>query len=142
MLIIWGIIGYKIISGINPETPETTNQNIAVNFTPKTNIKADTFSIKTVNRDPFLGTLMATNRKTAISLKSGIKKPYVVMPNITYGGLIKNQQSAQQIFVVNINNRQYLLKKGQIQDEVKLVSGNTKEIVVRFNSKAQTIPIQ
>ncbi len=140
---IWGIIGYKIISGINSEEPEVTEQNMVTTFNPKKAIKADMFSISKVERDPFLGTLERTKTKktTGKSLKS---KPKLLqnLPSITYGGLIKKKSSTEQIFVVNINNQQYLLKKGQVADSVKLLRGDLKEIVVRYKSKSQTIKLQ
>lgn len=111
-------------------------------FQPKTIKEKDTFSIQKVDRDPFLGTLTNkknTNYKIVKNVKAIIKDP---IPTITFGGVIKNQESSEQVYVVNINNKQYVLKKGQVVDKVKLLRGNAKEIAVKYNNKTITIPIQ
>lgn len=141
VLVVWGTIGYKFVNGLSPDISEIAQQDFDVTFKPKTNIKSDTFSIKNVERDPFLGTLTST-KKRKVSSKKTTPEPKVNSPIITYGGIIKKQNSSDQVFVVNINENQYLLKQGQVADSVKLVKGNTKEVVVRYNNKSQTIKRQ
>lgn len=140
VLIVWGIVGYRIYSSLNPDVPEITNQDIAFTFNPKKSVEVDTFSIQIMNRDPFLGTIKqkqntTTNRNTTTS-------PQLQWPQLSYGGVIKKQNTTTQVFVVNINNNQYLLKKGQSVDEVTLLNGNSKEIVVRYKSYNKTIALQ
>jgi len=64
------------------------------------------------------------------------------MPLISYSGLVKKQSTSNQVFVVTINNNQFLLKKGQIADSATLVKGNDKEIVIRYDKKNQIIKRQ
>jgi hypothetical protein len=140
---IWGMIGYKILNGLNPEIPKTSNQDLGITFEPKHNTAIDTFSISPIERDPFLGTL-ATNKKSHKSYKV---KPLTLkaienIPTVTYSGLVQKENTSNQIFVVNINTNQYLLKKGQTADSVKLVRGNSKEIVIHYKNKLQTIKRQ
>lgn len=140
---LWGTIGYKIINGVNPEAPQVATQEYDKTFKPKITTKIDTFSIQKVERDPFLGTL-SSNKKAKITSKK--TKPKVddnkAIPNITFSGIIKKQNTTDQVFVLNINNKQHLLKKGQVLDSVTLISGNTKEIIVRYKNKSQTIKRQ
>ncbi|MBV7269070.1 hypothetical protein [Winogradskyella luteola] len=141
VLSIWGTVAYKILNGLNPEQPQTTMQDFDMAFNPKEQTAIDTFSITTVKRDPFLGTLStkAQTPKQTKNVKTVTSN--VVMPIITYGGLIQKQNSKTKVFVVNINNKQFLLKQGETVNDVKLVSGNKKSIVIRFNGKNQTINI-
>jgi len=141
VICIWGYIGYKILSKLNPELPEILNENEVVSFNPKKKVKIDTFSIQTANRDPFLGSLSIKGSKKAHFQNSNNKKASSTR-SITYKGLIKKQQSKEQIFVVDIDNKQYLLKQSQTVDSVKLIRGNAKSIVVRFNNKTQTITLK
>lgn len=141
VICIWGYIGYKIISKLNPNTPKYTNEKTTVSFTPNHAAKIDTFSIQIVAKDPFLGTLTRRKNKTASSKGSKHKKT-TSSHTIIYKGLIKKQDSKNQIFVIDINNKQYLLKKNQVADSVKLIKGNAKEIIIRFNNKTQTISIK
>lgn len=137
---IWGTIGYKIINGLNPKQPLRPTQNIDVSFNPEKHIKQDTFSITEVDRDPFLGTLSRVKAKTtAKSSLNQTQKKTNYQPVITYSGLVKKQNASDQVFVVNINNNQYLLKKGQIADSVKLLKGNSKTITVSYKKKSLTI---
>jgi len=139
---IWGTIAYKIINGISSEKPGIIAQNFDTTFNPKTKKVMDTFSISAVERDPFLGTLSTKSQVT--KKKSGnrsAKDTSTPSLNITYGGLIQKQNSKAKVFVVNINNQQYLLKKGQTINDVKLINGNKESIVVRFNGKSQTIKL-
>jgi len=140
---IWGTIGYKLINGMSPDTAEVNQENFDVKFNPKTNTEIDTFSIKTIERDPFLGTL-SNNRKKgkSVSNRKASKKVPENQALVTYGGLIKKQNSSERVFVININNNQYLLKKGQIADSVKLVNGNEKTITIRYRNKNRTIKRQ
>lgn len=137
---VWGLVGFKIVSAVNPEPSENLKEDLVVKFNPKENIETDTFSIQIASRDPFLGTLKAKRQKRPKILKK--KGPVTNLPIVTYSGVIKKQQSSQQVFVVNINNEQYLLKKGQIVNDVKLIRGGLEKIVVRFNGTTQTILIQ
>ena len=48
---IWGVVGYKIISTINPSESEIVTQNFDMAFSPNINTQVDTFSIQKVYRD-------------------------------------------------------------------------------------------
>lgn len=136
---IWGLIGYKIISTLNPETPESPQPDFVENFKPQSVKIKDTFSIQTLEKDPFLGTLQ---RKNSGTFKKTTTTPQIPWPQISYGGLVRRENSKEQVFVVNINNGQYLLKKGQSIIDVSLLRGNSKEIVVRFQNHTKTFAIQ
>jgi len=140
VLIVWGIIGYRIFSAINPSTEETREQEFSVNFNPKAITELDTFSVKTVNRDPFLGTLQR-NRPQRKS--TGIVKTDFKWPVITYQGLVKDKNShSGQIFVINVNGNQSLLKRGKTFSEVTLIKGNKKELTVKYKGKLKTISLK
>ncbi len=142
MLFIWGIIAYKIIISINPDVPEVTKQNLNVAFNPKANKEIDTFSIQNTKRDPFLGTLTSKakgNKKTA---KRTTHYSQENQQEIIYKGLIKKQNTSDEVFVIHIENSEYLLKTGQTIDNIKLVSGNQKSIKIIHNNKHQTIKRQ
>jgi hypothetical protein len=88
-----------------------------------------------------LGTL-SSNKQTSRSVpKSTSAKTDVAMPAITFGGLIQKQGSNSKVFVVNINNRQYLLKRGQTVNDVKLINGDKESITIRFNEKNHNIKL-
>ncbi|MCF6318178.1 MAG: hypothetical protein L3J83_02700 [Proteobacteria bacterium] len=137
---VWGSVGYKIWSGLNPVIPEVKQQDVFVSFNPKINAVIDTFSVQTAERDPFLGTLTKPQVKNTMSLATKQTKTVVWLP-ISYHGLVKKQGSKQEVFVVNINGKQQLLKLRQSIEGVTLVKGNTKEIIVRYKNQQKTIPV-
>ncbi|WP_299112272.1 hypothetical protein [uncultured Winogradskyella sp.] len=132
VLAVWGTIGYKIISALNPDLPDIQQQDFAVNTNYKLDTKIDTFSIQTVNRDPFLGTYLKkkSKKKTKIKRKETQWKP------VHYYGIVKKDKN--QMFIVTINNKQYLLKKGQTKDSITLVYGTTKSITMRYKNNSRT----
>lgn len=143
VLCLWGTIGYKILNGLSPDAPQKVPQEFNRTFKPKTTAALETFSIQNSERDPFLGTFpSAKKKKVFISTKTKKKEPVKNSPIITYGGIIKTQNTGEQIFVVNIAKTQYLIKQGQTVDSVKLLKGNSKEIVVSYHHKLQTIKHQ
>lgn len=138
-LSIWGIIGYKITTALNPEIPSQPGQQMQVNFKPESNTEKDTFSIEMVPRDPFLGTIY---RKANNSPARNTERSTVEWPQVTYAGVVKITNTKDQVFVVNINAKQYLLKKGQKMQEVVLLNGNSKEIIVKYKNQQKTIELQ
>ena len=139
-LVVWGTIGYKFINGLNPEPSKQAEQFNTEVFRPSAISKTEKFSIKNVKRDPFLGTFAGS--KIKVPKTSKVKKT-TQQPEkkviITYGGLIKKQNSNNLVFVINIDSKQYLLKKGQTVENIKLIKGNSAEIVINHLNKVQTI---
>ncbi len=137
MVAVWGTIGYKVVSALNPELPDMEQHNFATNMDYKVATKIDTFAIKMVNRDPFLGTLMKKEAKKYI-----IKKKTIQWKPISYQGTIKQSQTKQQIFIVTINGNQYLLKKGQIKDSITLAFGNAKSVTMRYKNQLKSFTLK
>lgn len=136
---IWGVFGYKIIATLTPVQLEVVVPQSSISFKPKPTIENETFFIEPVLRDPFLGTI---KNKSLPTVKTNTKAAPLEWPRIIYGGMVKKQNTNDQIFVLNISENQYLLKKGQRVNEVTLVRGNSKEIVVRYKNQPRTIALQ
>lgn len=133
---IWGVVGYKIFSALNPDIPEINKNTIDLSFNPSINTQVDTFSIQTLSRDPFLGKL-ATNPNTKKSSKKVVQTE-VHFP-VLYHGTISISNSKNKVFIVSINGQEYFVKIGQEIDGYKLIRANTKNIVVRYRGVQKTI---
>ncbi|WP_156113409.1 hypothetical protein [Wocania ichthyoenteri] len=133
---IWGVIGYKILSAVNPTSPEFVEQNLDVSFNPKARKETDTFSIKPVNRDPFLGTLLI--KKKTIT-KNPKHKTTVVWKPIIYHGNVSNQNGKTKVFIISIDGQQHLIKPGQVINEVKLIKGNSKSVLLSYKGVRKNI---
>ena len=136
VLSIWGVIGHKIISAVNPASPEIIQQNFDTSFNPKTNTEIDTFSIKPSERDPFLGTLYI--KKKSIQKKIKPKELFVWLP-IVYHGNISKQDSKTKVFIISIDNEQHLMTLGQVIKGVKLIRGNNSNIIVSYKGVRKTM---
>lgn len=141
VLIVWGMIGYRIFSSLGAGNESVVQKNIAVSFRPKPIKEQDTFSIHTFTRDPFLGTFKA---KPVITKKSKplVVKKEILWPTISYSGFMGDAASNQNIFFVSINNTQYLMKPNDLMQEITLIKGTSKEITVRFQKQKKVIPIK
>lgn len=136
VIAIWGTIAFKIVSALNPEIPELQQQSYVVNSSFKVDTKIDTFSIKTVNRDPFLGTLLKKESKKTIK-----KKKPIQWKSISYHGSIKKNK-AEQIFIITINGKQHVLKKGQTKDSITLTYGNKKSVTLRYKNQSKSFTLK
>ena len=137
VIAIWGTFAYKIIAGMSPNDHKQPELATLKTFTPNNESSMDTFSIEPLEKDPFLGTF--TRKKTVRKFTKKRDKLDSISSTISYSGMVKKQESRQQIFILNINNQQYLLKKGQTILNVKLIYGNSKKVVILSNGKRQSI---
>lgn len=143
VLSIWGTIAFKAIAGLNPIAPEAKEEGSATFFVPSHNLEMDTFSIQKTERDPFLGSFATTKKHKTTSPKSNsISKKIDDNPSISYLGSIQKKESQKEIFIIKINNDQYLLKQGETIQNVKLLKGNQSSIIVKNHHKRQTILIE
>lgn len=138
VLIIWGIIGYKILDAIQPREPSMEVNNFDASFNPKPLNKVDTFSIAVAYRDPFLGTFQK-KQMISYSPKPMETKPDIVWMPIIYHGTISKQTTKPDVFIISINGQQHIMKIGQTIDEVTLTTGTNTSVLVTYKSKRKTI---
>jgi len=142
VIIVWAIIGYKVISALNPEQANKPEiESFQAKFNPTSLNERDTFSIQPVKKDPFLGTLLIKPKKKEHS-NSEKKAKEIQWPMIKYQGLVSKMSSKKnQVYVITINQTQYLAKKGQTIDSVKVVNGNENQVIVNYKHKNKTISL-
>jgi type II secretory pathway component PulC len=140
VLVIWGLVGYRIFSAVSPKTT-TKEQNTVYTFTPKPLNEQEHFTIQADYRDPFLGTLVSLKKMQQLVKK--VEKPISKepFPVIEYKGLVSGNDGANQVFIISVNGQQYFYKKNAIHGNVKLLSGNKKQVVLHFQGQRQTVEI-
>lgn len=144
ILIIWSLIGYRIYKAVNPPPIEIVAINTEDSFKPKKVEVIKSYNINADYRDPFLGTL-ASNKKTQRKTATTITEPkeQIVFPTIFYKGIVSpktNKKSA--VYLVQINGQQNLLKLRNTSQEITLISGNSKEVVLEYKKERKTFSIQ
>jgi hypothetical protein len=138
VLLIWGIIGFKVVSAISKE-PEVPMVEARPTMLPRSIVKKDTFKLVADYRDPFLGTLPKSKKKP---VKRTVQKKPVAKRNIIYSGLVSQTGSGNTMFFVSIDGQQYIMSKSQEIDGVRLLKGNDKNITVRYDGRSETILLQ
>ena len=137
VLIVWGLLGYRVFSTINP----SNNQQIATNatvFKPRQFKEAKSFTINTSYRDPFLGTVQHKKKSKKRVVKVKNIQPF---PTIKYKGVVASKTTKQQVFIISINGKHYFFKKHQKQQGLQLLKGNKKSITLKFQGQRQIFSI-
>lgn len=149
VVIIWGLVLYRILD-LGKDEAQINEAPIAVKTETKAT-KKDSFTIVANYRDPFLGKMTHQRRTTGNEVKKQVKKvkkpppPPVAVhwPSIIFGGLIRNNQSNQEIAIVTINNQEALLG---IEDKLQGVTlkkiFNKDSILVAMNDHKKVIKKQ
>ena len=151
VLVIWGLVFYQFFSYSEPN--EITIEDIS---TKEISYKLpDTFSIDVNYRDPFSGEDYFFEEETEyeeeniepIPNNTIIEKPVIqeVKPeeliNVVYKGLVSDLPNKKKVFMININNKSYIMQPGDIENDVKLLSGNPKSITIKLKGIKKNIPI-
>ncbi|MGV7108099.1 hypothetical protein [Flavobacterium sp. U410] len=110
---LWGTVLYKYVNRFFADneiayTPQEFSTPVI------TQIKKDTFNLQPLNRDPFLGKILAKKeeapRQRRIVQPSSPKKsvePKAVkpFPSVKYFGYIKSQDKNEELILLKVNNR-------------------------------------
>ena len=138
---IWGTLAFKAIAGLKPNT-QATKEEVSANFIkPTLNQDLDTFSIQKVERDPFLGGFVKARKKKKLEPgKKTVLPKEQFNPAISYLGLIKNNKSRDEIFIIKIDGVQYLMKEGENVNGIKLIKGGYQDIKMKYKKRTLTIP--
>lgn len=97
------------------------------------------FSITRVNRDPFLGTI---ERPKTLDKGKNVKKKKLTWKPIDYLGMITNNANKDRVFILSINNKQVLLKRGHIHDSVKVIRGDSKKITLKYRGNTKNFKLK
>lgn len=150
VLLIWGIIAYRIINITKPSSNQHRESYDSRNRFEKG--KIDTFKLLLNYPDPFVyfkTSERQDNKKMPIEKaikEAGQSKTFVKgdvkWPDVLYGGIIKNNISGKQILLLTINKKEYLMKvndtleglliKEVYPDSIKLLKGKIFKTYYKF----------
>lgn len=140
VLLIWGIIGYKVLSANSGDTDaEVGFEKVALK--PMQVQEKDTFSILADYRDPFLGTYP----KKAVQKKKRAPKPKKAPEpeiNVQFSGVMTDKDTKRKVYFVTINGQQHLMSVKSEINKVTLLSGTSTSIRIRANGKTRTVELQ
>ncbi|MBD0833792.1 hypothetical protein [Aestuariibaculum sediminum] len=137
VLIIWGVIGFKVLSTLRPEKMVDFKPELTSKFELMDTRIPDSFSIYIPTRDPFLGTVYS--KKTAEKSNQNKPKDDFKWVLIQYHGMITKHDDNKKICVLSINEAQQVMRVGQTFKEVKLIRAKPDKVVVRYKGRTKTI---
>ena len=147
VLLIWGLIFYKIFTHFGDDqnktmvNPDQTNTN-------KKQLPRDTFTIIANYRDPFLGRndhpVIQTDRGDHVMSNQGgltQKRPPVpeIIPEIKYCGLIANPRNKRKIGLLQMSNKELLVKEGDTYNELKIFKLFSDSVKIMYSKTKKTI---
>ncbi|WP_298140159.1 hypothetical protein [Flavobacterium sp.] len=145
VLLIWGAVLYQFFSFTNNDELQIPNAEVGIK---PFNIKdKDTFSITTSIRDPFLGSISTAEKsnkvkKVAYTNKSVQIKEELIWPEVSYKGIVSDNKEKIKVYMLIINGKTYLMKKGETQEGVKLKDGDRETIYAIYKGDLKVVFIQ
>lgn len=108
----------------------------------------DTSAINVNYRDPFLGKIYlpknqnTNKRKMVKRTNPKLNAEPIILATIVYKGIVSDTKEKKKVFMLIINGQTFLMKKGDVENEVLLKDGNRESINVKNKETLQSIPIQ
>jgi Tfp pilus assembly protein PilP len=144
IVLVWAFVFYQLFGYFFSE-PNYAKEHEMVKMNID-EIKADTFSIVANYRDPFLDAKKVVSQSSHRGNSSSTKKKKTLppvadklWPVIKYNGMIKNNDSERRVGIVSISGKEYLVKEGDVLDEVKVKKIEKDLIAVVFQKEQKTI---
>lgn len=142
VLFIWGAVMYQFFSFSSPEDIAVEPSN-GISLKPIIMQKRDSVIINTNYRDPFLGKVYAAKKDSTFRKKPKPKKMVepILWPRIQYKGIVSDTKEKSKIFMLVINKKTYLMRKGQIENDVYLKDGDRESVYVKYKGLLDLIMI-
>lgn len=143
VLLVWGAVIYQFFSFTDNESRDSISPNVAIK--PFLIKPRDTSEIIINNRDPFLGKI--TDNSTIPKIKKKISKAVIIKeevnwPQVQYKGIVSDNKEKIKVYMIIINGKTHLMKKGDEEDGVKLKDGNRETIYAIYEEDLKVILIQ
>lgn len=145
VLLIWGAVLYQFFTFTSGEQEQVQSTEVAIK--PFKIKDKDTFKISINNRDPFLGGISSSEnstkvKKTITTNKTPKIKEEMQWPEVSYKGIVSDNKEKVKVYMLIINGKTYLMKKGEQQEEVKLKDGDRETIYALYKGDLKVIFIQ
>lgn len=141
---IWATIAYRYfyVKEIKTNDFSFLNNDLPIRQTGK-----DTFDLKPLGRDPFLGnyrnikkhTEPSPENKTKISPPfNNPKKQIADWPHIEYKGFIKAQGNEKELVILKINDKIHRVRKAETVQDIFIKQIFKDSVIVRFNKEERS----
>ena len=143
---IWGKIMYDIFA---PKADNYVYAGITNNVESITDdLTLFEYELIADYRDPFLGKYKRSGNENRVvrSNRPAKQKPKVRVkatrkwPKLEYNGKMKNRANQDATVFVKINDKDFLMKVGESQNDIKLIKISTDSLFVEFDDEKRSIP--
>lgn len=147
-IFIWAFIGYKIYASLQDE-------DVTLSEAKSPPVKLDhsdsaSYSLQLNYADPFLKQEPARKSKPSAAAPVKASSPVLVTEkktapspaptlDIKYMGLVQNKTSGATTAMVSINGKSYLVKAGEVVEQVAFTSINSDAMTVKVGKNKLTI---
>jgi hypothetical protein len=144
VLLVWGGVLYQVFS-FSKTDEILENTSIDLNIKPFKLKERTPFAINVNYRDPFLGKRYVTQeavpskKKTTKIKKESKLEEVIIWPSIIYKGIVSDTKDKIKIYMLYINGKMYLMKKGETENEVFLKGGDKESIYVKYKGNLNLI---
>jgi len=143
VLFIWGTIIYKFFSYTNESVYVVQDNEVSIK--PLQIKQKDTFTIKMNSRDPFTGTLIneAVSKPNHIVTRTSQEgKEELIWPMIKYKGIVSDVKDKVKIYMLIIEGRTFLMRKGQKENDILLKDGDKEMVYLKYKDDSKVVFIQ
>ncbi|MCL6220598.1 hypothetical protein [Zunongwangia pacifica] len=132
VLIIWGYLIYKIVSGLTGGDNEIIvpkNQSLLALPDTLGSEPKEIFVLKEVARDPFLNIVYTK------PVMSRIKKRFqkkINWPEIRYLGLVSNESDKKSVGLIEIEGNNFFFEKGDSNQDITLIKIDKNQVVLVY----------
>jgi hypothetical protein len=149
VIIVWGLIAYKIINYTRDDTAKSTLTDVIPDKKTTTDPPlSDTLMLN--YNDPFLksgSTTRPLEAKPALILKNAFTstpspKAKVQWPAISLRCIIQNKTTTHYTANIMINNKEYLLSKGGMAEDITITDIDHRSITLQLGTEKQTLKIK
>lgn len=150
LVVIWGLVFNKFFNATKSNT-NSVPLAVTTNSVPVLVIQKDTFDLREVPRDPFLGKIQVkvkkkTNRVASTTLKpkkklkiNKKKLQKKVWPKLKFYGFVKGQNRSSMLCLIKVNNKFYKKREKENIEELILKKVFKDSLIAEYKGETKTI---
>lgn len=148
VLVIYGFVFQRVYNNWFASDEEPAAENIFTSEKHETkNIAPKNYQLIADYKDPFLGHGAPVYNTEPAPVKTEIKKstappppqPEFAWPEITYKGMIKNQNSEKSLAIISVNGKEKIVTPGESIGDVTIASINKENITLTYGKMKKSI---
>lgn len=154
MIVIWALVFNKVFKIYRPDTANQMDDFSEISQIEKDlSFSKDTFNLKKIEKDPFLGTVKKV-RKRKVNIAKDKHKPSLKTrvqtikkkenkktnwPKINYFGHLKGSSSSSKLILIKIDNKLHKVREGELIDNISIRKVYRDSIKVHMNGDFKMI---